>query len=375
MQRYNKQKRSYCFILILLLMLSIGLGYAVLSERLTIYNNVSYDSMKWDVGFTSAVDNGGSVTSIPSISSDKKSISILCDIGISTSLETCITKATITNNSTFNIMLEDIPTITYDDTYISSVYVSWVKSFDSPKQFDGIKAGNSEDIQIKVITRELTEDLLPDESITISISIAFDWIEADGNENDIVSIVGQEIAIGEEMFNIISATETTVTMLAKYNVGIDYKQNSTLRDVMFASSNGWEYTPGPKEIDIQQFDGQVKTHLNEYVSYLKSVTGDANLTGTLITLRELKALGCTITEDYSHASDLTCENSEYKSWLVNKQYWWTRSAFSGNPNIVWMVTYFGELQAWSYKDPMGGNGVRPIITISKDTLKQYYSNN
>lgn len=123
MNRYNLAKHNFYLIIVMLLILGIGIGYAVLSERLTIDNTISYDSMKWDIGFTAASNNGGSVTSTPSISSDKKSITISCDIGTSTKSETCIAKVTVTNGSTFNIMLSEAPTITYNDTYISSVDV------------------------------------------------------------------------------------------------------------------------------------------------------------------------------------------------------------------------------------------------------------
>lgn len=182
--------------------------------------------------------------------------------------------------------------------------------------------------------------------------------------------VGDIVSIDGENFNIINWTEGSVTMLAQYNLGTDYKQISSERDAVFSNVNGWEYTPGPKEVDIQQFDGQVKTAVNEYVSYLKSVTGEINLTGNLITLRELNVLGCTITDDYSHTSGLTCSNSDYKSWLVNSQYWWTRSAFSSNSNNVWIVDSLGSLSSMYYGDPQG-SGIRPVITVPINIARRY----
>ena len=378
MNRYNQAKHNFYFIIVMLLILGIGIGYAVLSERLTIDNTISYDSMKWDIGFTATSDNGGSVTSIPSISSNKKSITISCNLGTSTKSETCIAKATITNGSTFNIMLSEAPTITYDDTYISSVDVMWVKSFESPKQLDGINAGNSEDIQIKVTTKEIDESMLPEETLSISVTFTMNWIEADGNENVVVSIVGQEITLGEEKFNVISATKTTVTMLAQYNLGTDYRQTTTENYVTFSDESGWEYTPGPKEIDIQTWSTYPKTYVNEYVKYLSGVTGDASLIGDLITLNELKLLGCTINDDYSGTSALGCLSSSYYSWLVNEQLWWTRSAGStgyySDGNIVWVVlskSFSGGLNTGEITGSYGPTGgIRPVITISKETLEK-----
>jgi hypothetical protein len=56
MKRYNQQKRKFYFILIMLFILSIGLGYASLTETLTISNSVTISEMKWDVGFVDAYD-------------------------------------------------------------------------------------------------------------------------------------------------------------------------------------------------------------------------------------------------------------------------------------------------------------------------------
>ena len=66
----KKDKRNLLLLFLLLFAFGIGLGYAVLSQQLQITNTVKYDSMKWNVGFDSAVDNGGSVNSNSEISSD-----------------------------------------------------------------------------------------------------------------------------------------------------------------------------------------------------------------------------------------------------------------------------------------------------------------
>ena len=175
-------------------------------------------------------------------------------------------------------------------------------------------------------------------------------------------MIGNEITIANETFNIISDNGDTITMLAQYNLNTNYKQSTTNNYVSFSNSYGWEYTPGPKEIDIQAYDGNAKTYVNEYVSYLKGETGDSTLTGTLITMTELKSLGCKINDDYSYVSSLTCANAGYRSWLVNGQYWWTRSANPLGSFYVWTVYDAGSLRAFDYKQP---RGIRPVITMSK----------
>ena len=185
--------------------------------------------------------------------------------------------------------------------------------------------------------------------------------------------VGDEIAIGSEHFNVISQTDDTITMLAQYNLSTEYKQSTTVNRVTFSDSNGWEYTPGPKEIDIQIWSTNPKTYVNAYVEYLKTELEDDSVTGDLITLTELKGLGCTIPSAYeyvSSSSSRTCTNSPYKSWLINNQGWWSRSAYSDYACFVWYVSDDGYLNYYSYS---GSYGVRPVITISKDTLKKLNS--
>jgi hypothetical protein len=179
--------------------------------------------------------------------------------------------------------------------------------------------------------------------------------------------IGTEISIGEEKFNVISQTDDTVTMLAKYNLGTDYKQTTETNNVKFANTNGWEYTPGPKEIDIQTWTTNPKTYVNAYVEYLKEELGNDTVTGDLITLKDLEELGCTVPSDYALGSGgWNCHDSPY-GWLVNDQYWWTCSAYSLYYTSVWFVWPDGRLENTDSK--YSSRGIRPVITISKETLK------
>jgi surface protein len=180
--------------------------------------------------------------------------------------------------------------------------------------------------------------------------------------------VGDEIHISGEKFNVISQTDDTVTMLAKYNLGTDYKQSITQNNVTFSENIGWEYTPGPKEIDIQLWSTNPKNYVNAYVTYLKEETAVENLYGDLITLSELKALECLIPENYGSGTSKSCADSSYVDWLVNGQSWWTHSANADSPDIIWNVGATGYL---SQHGNIFSHGVRPTITISKEALKNY----
>ena len=358
--RRSNSKKKFIIMLFVLLIVGLGIGYAILTQQLSINNTVSYSSMKWDVGFITASNGEGSVYSNPTISQDKKSITVSCNIGTSTESETCIVNAAIRNASTFGVELESNPIITYDDTYINSVTVIWTENDESMLIGDFLGSNVEKEIQIVIVTNELTKDMLPSSTLTIPVTIAMNWVESETYE------IGEVVSIGNEMFNIIIDNGGTVSMLAKYNLGTNYRQSTSNNYVSFSDSYGWEYEIGPKEIDIQTFAGNAKTYVNSYVSYLKNEIGDSKISGNLITLKELKLLGCSIKDDYTYISGLTCANSMHKSWLVNNQSWWTRSVNSPYSNDVWMMRADASLHSDNndYK-----YGIRPVITISKYILK------
>ena len=206
--------------------------------------------------------------------------------------------------------------------------------------------------------------------------VAFVVVKEDGSYEVINTTyeIGEVIQIANEKFNVISQTDDTVTMLAKYNLSTNYRQTTSTNSydygVSFASAAGWAHKPGPKEIDIQSYDGNAKTYVNNYVSYLKTETGNSSITGNLITLAQLGNLGCTYPSDYANATGgvRTCVNSENAEWLINGQGWWTRSAESGSySTYIWVVNTGGSFEPVAYH--YSGRGIRPVITISKSALR------
>ena len=214
----------------------------------------------------------------------------------------------------------------------------------------------------KEVTIECTINANALERNTLSEGIPADKVKSGYNVGDVVTI-------GTEGFHVIKDNGDTVTLFADYNLGTDYKQSTTANNVKFSNSDGWEYTPGPKEIDIQTWSTNPKTYVNNYVDYIKtkvSATSSDTLTGNLITMTELGELGCTIIADYSPASGLTCANSANASWIVNGQQYWTRSAYSNNSNSVYFVTTYGVIANNPSKNVV--SGVRPVIIISKSLI-------
>ncbi len=109
--------------------------------------------------------------------------------------------------------------------------------------------------------------------------------------------------------------------------------------------------------------------------FLESETGDENITGDLMSLNDLKKLGCTVPDNYylnlnnsPSTTAYNCNNSPYSSTLINGQSIWTKSVNSYSSQEIWYLGQYGELSTGN-KTGLSG-GIRPVITISKETLEK-----
>ena len=188
-QKNKKDRNSILLLLLFLVSFGLGLGYAYLTQQLSITNTVNYGSMKWNVGFTvnGIQGNAGSVLAVPVVSADKKTITITCDLGTSLKSETCIVKAPMKNDSTFDIKLSAAPKITINDEektsndYIASVTTEWAEGATNTGAVavgNILGAGKEEYMNITITTKQLSTDLLPSTGLSIKIVVTMDWVEA-----------------------------------------------------------------------------------------------------------------------------------------------------------------------------------------------------
>ena len=93
-----------------------------------------------------------------------------------------------------------------------------------------------------------------------------------------------------------------------------------------------------------------------------------------MTVKELDELGCKVSLDYAYHGGETCKNSENASWLLNDQYWWTKSA-STDVKRVWVVapeSVDGYVTDIEYPN---SHGIRPKLVISKGAYTFYLATN
>ena len=210
-------------------------------------------------------------------------------------------------------------------------------------------------------TSALVDSMVATKSSTGNVFKGVKLVDVDSIE------IGDVLSIGDEQFNIISIGDDTFTMLSKYNLNSSYRQSSSINHTFnFSDTNGWDYTPGPKDVDIQIWSVKPKLYINEYVNYLQKVTYDETLSGDLITSADLYDLQCNVNQNYNYFSDVNCNNSPFAEWIVNGQNWWTKSAYPHSDVDLWKVEIDGRLNGNKHTS---SNGVRPVITVSKNIFK------
>lgn len=252
----------------------------------------------------------------------------------------------------------------------ASDYLSVTNNFDTTNALNALSTRSGTLVFTKIKTIASTDSI----NFNVSCKFVASPVEREViGSGSIVSplnpyYIGREVSIGAEKFNIINEDEDTITMLAQLTIGLDFKQSLVRFFPIFSGDEGWEYSPGPKEIDVQTWGSRSKEILNNYVAYLKELTGDQTVLGDFITLKQLEALGCIIADDYTYNTDEYCGDSLYKDWLIIDRFWWTKSASSEQSHKIWAVGGNGYMQPLAYD--CGESSVRPVVTISKEVAEQ-----
>ena len=197
MKRF-KRKKSGIILGVLFVTLGLGLGYSILTERLEINNTVSYDQMKWDVGFkdeevdiSSYLENldRDYVLATVDVADDGKSATFSCKFKKKTASQLCINGLRGFNGSTFDIVLTDLGYLNLSDEvntlrqkYVGAPNLEWLGGDLDGESYDVgdiLKPNVTQDFIIYVESKELTKDMLPSDEngLSFEYTLYADWTE------------------------------------------------------------------------------------------------------------------------------------------------------------------------------------------------------
>ncbi len=192
--------------------------------------------------------------------------------------------------------------------------------------------------------------------------------------------IGDKYCIGEggediQCFNVINYNEKngTYDLLAFYNLYVgnwcpkesecyplsgDVHIGMQYGNWALGDKNGFPLNGAVKYLDIEK-----ENYIGAYVERLNATYPNVNATGRMATNKDFKNLGCN-----DNDSSIGCRNlSDDKAWILNTTFW----VLSSNPGMVYILGgdgFFGERTIEAQKDIYDRRGVRPVITVSAETL-------
>ena len=399
---FSRDRKTLYMILsiVLISIFSLTIVYAALSVTLNIQGSAKVASAEWDIHLDNAKVTSGSVSdSIPTISSDGKTATFSTTLNMPGDFYEFTIDAV--NDGSIDAMIDSVtktPTLTTEQ----AKYLNYIIEYQNGESINTKQLVSKKSfVRLKVrieFRKDITASDLPTTSETLNLAFTVNYIQSDGNGSSVnnsgikpeITIVSgdgtqksDEVCIGEECFYVMYSDDTSITMLAKYNLYVgnecssnDYssctaygeeatgKQDSTMvgnsssgepykGTNSFSNTNYWLSTVSTYPAYVYNENSYLYEYVENYKTYLGTL-GVAPIEARLITKEELKGLGC---------NGNSCKTAP--SWVYATTYWTGSANSSMN---VWGVgavsgSFYGN--NYLYK---GYFGCRPVITISKSMI-------
>ena len=389
----NRKTLYLTLTIILISVLSLTVVYAALSTVLNITGSSQITASNWDIHLANPSVSSGSVNNnLPTINGNNLSFNAT----LSLPGDYYEFTVDVVNSGSIDAMIDSViktPELTIEQTKYIKYEVSYANG-ESISTKQTIKKRMSTPIKVRVEYRnDLTASDLPSTETNLSLKLTLVYIQSDGTGSSIThngklpaevkvvsgdyDTIGSEICIDAECFYVISSTNDTVTMFAKYNlyVGniVDSERNITpltnATGVQSPNANGPFYdstgktstefplygltsfsSDSQKGINYSDYSGSlVEGYVNDYKEILE--TNMEIIEARIISTEELEELGC---------SGTVCLSAP--TWVSATSFW--TNTKQDETKIY--IHYKGLPFAYSGEYSESLFGVRPVITISKD---------
>ena len=230
--------RKILYMLLAIALISIStltIVYAALSVTLNITGTADISAASWDVHLDNVKLNSKSVTATaPTITN-----------GTTATFSTSLTTPgdfyeftiDVVNNGSIDAMVDGV-TKTPTLTTAQAKYLNYIIEYQNGESINTkqLVAKNSF-VRLKVrveYRKDITASDLPTTSETLNLAFTVNYVQSDGTASSVADNgvydpykIGNEKCFGSECFYIISSTEETVTLLAKYNLYVGGEYNSS----------------------------------------------------------------------------------------------------------------------------------------------------
>ena len=395
---FSRDRKTLYMILsiVLISIFSLTIVYAALSVTLNITGSTEVTASNWNIHLANPEVKSGSVNSnVPTISGNNLSFSV----NLATPGDYYEFTVDVVNGGSIDAMIDSVVK-TPELTSEQAKYIKYEITYENGESINTnqtIKSGTSTPIKVRVEYRkDISASDLPSTATELSLKLTLIYVQSDGTGSEITNNgaveslvtvvsgdgtqVGNEVCIKNECFYVISSTDSTVTMLSKYNlyVGGEYNsgwtaygdeatgiQDSTMLGYVsgqtirkgttkFSNTNYWSSTVSSYPTYVYDSNSTLYSYVENYKTYL-STLGVTPTEARLITKEELEGLGCIV-------SSGSCSGAP--SWVYSTTYW---SGSARSSYDVWYVYSYGNFRNDNYSDDNYG-GCRPVITISRSLI-------
>ena len=396
---FSRDRKTLYIILsiVLISIFSLTIVYAALSVTLNITGSTEVTASNWNIHLANPEVKSGSVNSnVPTISGNNLSFSV----NLATPGDYYEFTVDVVNGGSIDAMIDSVVK-TPELTSEQAKYIKYEITYENGESINTnqtIKSGTSTPIKVRVEYRkDISASDLPSTATELSLKLTLIYVQSDGTGSEITNNgaveslvtvvsgdgtqVGNEVCIKNECFYVISSTDSTVTMLSKYNlyVGGEYNsgwtaygdeatgiQDSTMLGYVsgqtirkgttkFSNTNYWSSTVSSYPTYVYDSNSTLYSYVENYKTYL-STLGVTPTEARLITKEELEGLGCIVSSN-------SCSSAP--SWVYETSYW---SGSASSSLIVWYVSSDGCFYSSGYYSNSDSIGCRPVITISRSLI-------
>ena len=404
------QDRKTLYLVLSIVMISVftlSIAYAAMSAVLEIHGNSEVVASSWDIHLDNVEVKSGSVSAnTPSISGTS---SLSFDVELNTPGDYYEFTVDVVNDGSIDAMIDSVvktPELTPEQAKYIKYEITYANG-ESISTKQTLKRGTTTPIKVQVgYRKDLVAGDLPSSATELSLKLTLVYVQSDGtgssipnNGGSVVNIVsgdgtnvGDEVCIKDECFYVISSTDDTVTMLAKYNLNVGQKvlsydvstgnkevseivsptsiQDANSRGRLFDSDENHVFPwigslNFAKKINwgnitnypsyVYDSNSSLYTYIENYDAYLSSLGVNVD-ESRLISWDELENLGCTYSGSYS------CIKAPI--WIYSSSYW---TGVAHSYSYILYVSSRGKIAPIVYENDVYA-GVRPVITISRNYL-------
>ena len=390
----DRKTLSLVLCLVLVSVFTLTIAYSALSAVLTISGNARVSAADWDIYLNNPrVTSGSATTDVPVI---KTSSTLEFETTLNMPGDFYEFVVDVVNAGDIDAMIENVvktPELTAEQAKFLKYEITY-QNGESITTKQLLAKDTTMPIKVRIEYRkDLNNSDLPTGQVVLDLALTLEYIQSDGTgssvkdngEVKLINVVSgdgtqksDEVCIGEECFYVMYSDDTSITMLAKYNLHVGNecisnssssctaygdeatgKQDSTMIGLgttpikgtaAFSNANYWSSTVSSYPAYVYDSNSILYSYVENYKTYL-STLGVTPTEARLITKEELEGLGC---------SNKSCKTAP--SWVYTTSYW-TGTAESSS--YVWRVYNTGGFyfNYYYYEDLYG---CRPVIVISKD---------